>query len=336
MIRLLAFILVAVALPAAAQESRVAGLVVAVGDGAGRADAVQAGLQAIGAETLRADNPNNAEMRSLLMRFADVAETKDVAVIYLDAPIAQLGERDFVLPAGVRLDHANDLLTRALPLSAFGRAAAVAGEGGGVFVSATDLGPGVPDGIARARTAPQQRIGMTPVVLSTAEDARALVQILSAMGRAPEVELGALIQEVTAMPGSTTSAMPERAIYLMRAEAPRAAEPAAARTGAGEPSVPTGYDAVDEAAAVEPAAATDAAADGPQTAEQLAALEQALSRSAKRRIQLGLRQRGFYAGLIDGIIGDQTRAAIRDYQAANGVAVTGYLTQGQILRLQQN
>jgi len=318
--------------PAMAEEARVAALVIAIGTGAARADAVQASLQAMGAETLRANDPNNAELRSLLMRFADAAETRTAALVYLDAPIVGLGRRDFVLPAGTRLRRASDLLTRALPLSAFARATAVAADGGAVFVASARPTEPLPDGVRPAQSAPEARLGASPIVLATADRTDALVRVLANAARAETVDLGALIGEITADPGTSVSAPPEGRVYLRRPAAP---------TPEAEPEAEAPQARIVTAPAEPPAGSAAPAASGTapdgyerRSVDVLAALEQALSRSAKRRLQQALRTRGFYSGFIDGIFGAQTRAAIEAYQRAEGLAVTGYLTQEQILRLQ--
>ena len=51
----------------------------------------------------------------------------------------------------------------------------------------------------------------------------------------------------------------------------------------------------------------------------------ALDRSARRQIQLGLRERGFDAGGADGLFGPRTRAAIGSWQSAQGARATGFL-----------
>ncbi len=61
-----------------------------------------------------------------------------------------------------------------------------------------------------------------------------------------------------------------------------------------------------------------------------AALESAeasleLSRSERRRIQMGLAAQGFDPGPADGLFGRGTRGAIREWQASRGEAATGYL-----------
>ena len=51
----------------------------------------------------------------------------------------------------------------------------------------------------------------------------------------------------------------------------------------------------------------------------------ALDRATRRRIQEGLRDRGFDPGAPDGLFGPRTRAAIRRWQSARGARATGYL-----------
>lgn len=56
----------------------------------------------------------------------------------------------------------------------------------------------------------------------------------------------------------------------------------------------------------------------------------ALNRTQAMWVQGGLRNLGFYTGVIDGAIGAGTRASIRQYQAAIGANATGRLTGQQI------
>ena len=54
-----------------------------------------------------------------------------------------------------------------------------------------------------------------------------------------------------------------------------------------------------------------------------AALE--LARDERRRVQQGLTASGFNPGLVDGLFGEGTRSALREWQASRGKAATGYL-----------
>ncbi len=50
-------------------------------------------------------------------------------------------------------------------------------------------------------------------------------------------------------------------------------------------------------------------------------------------LQIALRDRGFYSGPIDGIIGTQTEEAVRQFQAANGLPHQGFVTMETMRRL---
>ncbi len=68
----------------------------------------------------------------------------------------------------------------------------------------------------------------------------------------------------------------------------------------------------------------------PLSIEMLQALQSGLSRAEKRTIQHGLRDFGFYSGLIDGIFGNQTKFAIEAYQESISADITGVLSISQL------
>jgi len=70
-----------------------------------------------------------------------------------------------------------------------------------------------------------------------------------------------------------------------------------------------------------------------QRVEDAAAGREALSRDAVRLIQQRLNERGFNAGVPDGLAGPQTRAAIADFQRAFGYAVDGQASAGLLQAL---
>lgn len=83
---------------------------------------------------------------------------------------------------------------------------------------------------------------------------------------------------------------------------------------------------------VEPTPApTPAPADSASAAE--AAL--ALSRDQRRQIQAQLTSLGYDAGVADGLWGRKTREAIRSWQSANKVKVSGYVTAPQVRQIAQ-
>lgn len=56
--------------------------------------------------------------------------------------------------------------------------------------------------------------------------------------------------------------------------------------------------------------------------------------SAVADVQEQLAQQGYYRGAIDGILGSETRRAIRSYQRSHGLRVTGTLTPGTLQALE--
>jgi hypothetical protein len=54
-----------------------------------------------------------------------------------------------------------------------------------------------------------------------------------------------------------------------------------------------------------------------------------------RAVQAALAWRGFYSGRIDGVMGPETRSAIRDFQRQQGLPVTGQIDSGTTTALQR-
>jgi len=54
-----------------------------------------------------------------------------------------------------------------------------------------------------------------------------------------------------------------------------------------------------------------------------------------RAIQTALAWRGYYSGRIDGVLGPETRSAIRSFQAQRGLPVTGQINSGLITALRR-
>ena len=297
------------ALPAVAQTDRVVALVVSVGAGAARADAMQAQLQAMGVETLRAGDPNNAELRSILKRFADEASDARASFIYADVPAVAFQGRQYVLPEGSRLGRATDLFTQGIPVQAFARSTAQAEQGGAVVMTVSaPPSRGIPSGLVPVTGAPDPVAGSSPIVVAPVADADPLVRAIAEAGRAEVVELGAMLGQMATGRGVSVSALPATPAYLRR--------PATAPAPLSD-AVPV----------------VTVRADVPETLEELEILEQSLSRSAKRAIQRSLRDLTFYKGLVDGIFGPQTRQAIIAYQQIRSETPTGVLSRRQLLDL---
>ena len=316
------------ALPLHAQGSdRTVALVVSVGDGGARADAVQTQLQLMGAETLRAADPNNAELRSILQRFAREAEDSRATFVYLDAPAVTFEGRDYVLPAEATLGRSTDLFTQAIPTLAFARSAALSEQGGAVVLTVSAPPKGLPGGISKVVRAPDAVPGAGAVVVAEIGAFGPVLTVLEDAARQEEVDLGAILRGMFTKDGVTLSDLPSNRILLRAAPEPEPAPEAETPAAAAVPApAPASQPAPVIAATPEPQAPAE-------TVEELRILEQSLSRSAKRTIQRELRAEGFYRGLVDGIFGPQTREAITAFQQSRSEDTTGVLNRRQLLDL---
>ncbi len=300
-------------LSAVAQSDRVVALVVAGDDGMNRADAVQAQLQTMGAETLRAQSANSTQLRSLLKRFAREAADSRATLVYIDLPIVTFEGRAFVLPTGSGLTKATDLFTRSIPLQAFARSSAQAAQGGSVVATVAAIRDGLPADLSLATAAPQPAAGSSPILLATPDAFGPVLDVLATAATLDTVELGALLNAMDRVDGTTLSDVQPRPVFLKQPAVTEGnAEVAAVTPVLTEPTSPS---------------------DDTQSREELEALEQSLSRSAKRSVQQNLRTRGHYRGLVDGRFGPQTRAAISAYQDSRSEEPTGILTRRQLLDL---
>ena len=129
-----------------------------------------------------------------------------------------------------------------------------------------------------------------------------------------------------AMPADAAAGGPGGAAAAGSGDA-AAADATAAGSGDGAAAMPGGVPAAE---ATPPVTGRPAAAEPPSRA-RLGGLasEKALGldQEAQWLIQRGLRARGFDPGMLDGVIGPSTRAAIRRWQTAQGLPPTGHLDE---------
>ena len=309
----MALVLCLGAVTAQAQADRLVALVVSGDAGTDRAYAVQGELQALGAETLRAISPNNAQLRSILKRFAREAADARATFVYLDVPVVRFDNRAYVLPTDASVALGTDLFTQGIPIQAFARSSAQAEQGGAVVTTRAARPDGIPTELSDIDVAPEAVPGSSPILLMTPAGFDTGLAALAAAATSQEVELGALLQAMMADDASI-SALPSRPAYLKQPAQPATAAPTAT------PVLP---------------GATDSATDTgeAESLEELTFLEKSLSRSAKRAVQRQLRSLGHYRGLVDGIFGPQTRTAISAYQSDRSEAATGVLSRRQLLDL---
>lgn len=341
---------------AQAGDVRIVALVLSNNGTSETVESIVLGLENLDAQVLRVDQPNASEMRSVLKRFADAAIENDVAMVYIDGAILRLDGREFVAPSGLELRRKTDLLTLAIPISAFARAAALAGAGGAVMAHSTDSGIALIDGVSLAQTAPEYRVGVAPIMVAADQRDAAVSSLFAQEVAKDEIDLTALMIALAAREGISVSHLLDRPVMLRNppvvvpVELPVVVEEPA--TGAQVDPADQGgsivenlpqvivdpvidlpeVDVVEAAEDVQETAAADAPA--PLSLEMLQVLQNGLSRLEKRKIQQGLALRGHYTGLLDGVFGRQTASAISAYQEEIGAEVTGVLTVRQLQEIQ--
>ncbi|WP_299705992.1 peptidoglycan-binding domain-containing protein [uncultured Tateyamaria sp.] len=301
--------------PAAAQDAvRIVGMVVSSGADATRAESALRSLNALNAEVLQVSAPSNAELRAMMRRFSQEAAQADAAVVFLDMPAVRFEERIFVLPGGARLNRSTDIFTEAVPVRAFARMAVLAERGGAVILSSEALSD-LPEGVEHADVASAPLVGSSEILVVPAQQASGVLDVLNEKTDiTPSVDLRAVLEDMSLVPGATLSAVPADPIVLR-------SPPVIARAPIEPVVIPV------------PEIIEDAETVTPTTEAELAILEQSLSPPVKRDLQRALRASGHYRGLIDGIIGVQTREAIKGFQVARSEADTGLLTPTQLLEL---
>jgi hypothetical protein len=283
-------------------------------------------------------NLSNGQMGAAVSNFADaLADAPDaVAVTYVCGYSTVFDGRIFLLPASVNLARPADVLTQGMVsptvvnmilrsraqtglvildnMSAPSQTADLPLES---LVNAATLGK---RGLAAAQYKGPLRTGPTPL-------AEAIVAGLAA----PTVDLRAMLRQVRAQVPAT----PQRAMLIREpAETAWLISPPPPPQPAPVVAAPTPAPVTATPAAAAPAPVL-APVPAPVPAPVLAdASEPAdLTIADLRRVQLALQRLGYYAAKVDGVIGAETRAAIRRFQFESRAEMTGQLTKGQVAQL---
>ena len=167
----------------------------------------------MGAETLRAHDPNNAQLRSILMRFAHEAASARATFIYLDVPAVNFEGRPFILPRGAKLNRPTDLFTQAIPIQAFSRSAAQAEQGGAVVITIVPQ-EALLEGLSNVEKAPEAVPGASPIVVSKETAFGTILAAMQESATGDEVEIGTLLRNMMNDDRITISDLPRNLIFL--------------------------------------------------------------------------------------------------------------------------
>jgi hypothetical protein len=300
-------------------------------------NAISAALRNLGFEVIEREDASIGGIDAGIGDFSQrSADGKTPVVLYVCGYGARFNDRTFLLPIGARVSRPTDILTQGLLLKSLielvSRAKTTAliafdivpkpDEPPGIGLEALE-GVELPNAtglIAVTQTAPSD--GPTPL-------ANALVAALAG----PQVRNDAVLEAARSqLAGGKASVValhtPANPGFLAGAPPPPAPPPPAPPT----PEPPKPPPAPPVAQTVTPPVVEPAPPQPPVFTITMPD-EAVMTDSDKRKIQGALARIGYYDAAVDGIIGPETRAAIRRYQHELGMEVTGHLTAAQATKL---
>ncbi len=268
------------------------------------------------------------------------------AFIYICAYATAFNDRAFLLPTSASLARPADVLTQGVLAKSLIGMLARGGARSAILIFDIVPAPGAPAALG-LDAAMQGNLpdGLGSIAVSQAtppETPTPLAASLVANLKPTTVQavplLGVLQQQLAANKALTIAAihLPETQFYVVGGPPPppSAPNPTPRQTPPPAQTVPTGQ-AEASAQAVPPSAAAGPSAAATTSAPPGAPLpdEAEMTDADRRRAQTALARLGYYDGLVDGVFGPDTRAAIRRYQHELGAAMTGRLTAEQASKL---
>ena len=292
------------------------------------ANLVASVLSRAGFKVTRYSNPSNARLGTAISSLGDEAAAMPGgrALIYYCGYAVSYQDRLFLVPVEARLERDADVLSQGIVARLLMSSAAGPGSGAGLVLMDTAPVPGSPplafDSMLRLSDASHGGLGAAslppPEGTGPAPLATALADLVGSGGG---LEAGA------ALAGIRTQERWSRAMLAVR----QPAEPSWLLGGPAPAAPPAGNGRLQG-----PAAAAGQPAPAPAPAQPPGPPEMAVPNAGeRRRIQLALRELGYFRGQVNGTFGPDTLAAVRQFQKDYGVPATGRLTVQQAEKLLQ-
>lgn len=268
---------------------------------------------------------NDAESRAALRDFAAKASGADFALIVVGGHVLTYQSQSFFLPQNAKIQRATDLFSRALSLASIadiaGRAKSAAVL---VFNTVPDVAPSIADIDTRPATGGQPAANVMTAFSSSAKVAAADVDRLAveasdrllAAAQEDALTLGGMVNSVVGQDiGLTVGKIAD--IDLAAPDSNGSSNTAATPT--------------DSAARVR--AETERKQRDASIGRDAGGAEDGLTLDERKEVQRRLQSLRLYQGVADGVFGEQTRVAIREFQKLSGVPETGNLTRTEFERL---
>ena len=313
---------------------------------AASANIVTAALRRAGFTVTLATNVSNGQMGAAIASFAEAVakESDTIAVGYLCGCAISYDGRIFLLPASAHLQRDTDVLTQGIVSRVFVNAVLRSGARAGLVLMENVSLPNADAPLPLAGLADPARMGR--IGLAAVEHRQPppdgptlLAAAVSASFAATDVDAQAVLREIR----NTVLVTAQRRVLVLDPAEPAwlvGMSPASVLPPASVPPASVLQAAI-APAPIEPAPTLTAAVPAapiatpsPSPAAQPRAMEPAMRNQADmRRIQLALQRLGYYAGKVDGVVGQDTLAAIRRFQHELRTDMTGRLTKEQADRL---
>lgn len=299
--------------------------------------------------TVAAD-PNNAVARARLTEFAHAAEGAHAAIVVLAGHGVTTGGRTFFLPVNAEVRRETDLLTRAVAVGSVAQIAAKARIGAVLFAMTVPELPATLQGIDARPSIAGDVAANVVVAFSTSEKMpvsradkaaeEALRDLATVAGEKPLRLLGLVNALAAGGSGKVFGKVADTDLSTPPAKAAPVPSAAASEDVKARREAEERARKAEEREREAEARARQAEQSKEQTAtpqaDSTAALqtvETLFGRAQRKAIQGKLQKLGHYKGPIDAVFAEQTRAAIKDYQAAGNAPATGYLTPEQVQQL---
>lgn len=295
-------------------------------------------LQDAGMEVIEVRRPSAREMQDALTQFGQMSANAETLLVALSGQFIHSPTETFYMPADGEAGPLATLPSRSLPLSTiFAWLSAKPGKAVLVLSGGDDdsaYGPLLSNGIGELNIPP----GVTVLTGTPREATDVLTQNIAATGK-PFV--GAAIQR-----GMEVSGYAPRTMVLLDGKTPppktgfARVEDIRAWRIANNANTVIAYetyleDHPDGEFSRMAEARIRSLTDTPEARAERAEQSLDLNRDARRHIQRNLSLLGFNPRGIDGIFGRGTRAAVTEWQKAQGFSATGYVTREQVALLEE-
>jgi uncharacterized caspase-like protein len=277
-----------------------------------------------------AGDRNDAQSRAVLRDFATKASGADFALIVVGGHVVTYQSQSFFLPQNAKIQRATDLFSRALSLASV---ADIAGKAKSaallVLNTVPDIASTVTDLDPRPATSGQQAANVMTVFSSSPKVPVSGVDRLAA--QASDKLLTAAQEDALTLTGLVNSVAAEGGGLVVGKVADidlSASVPGSTPEDASTAAALQGAEATAKAKGEAERKLREAS-----IARTPGGADDALTLDERRDVQRRLQSLRLYQGVADGVFGEQTRVAIREFQKLSGVPETGNLTRVEFERL---